>query len=313
MPTPTLIVHGGCHDQPIDEIDNHLAGSQDAAQVGFRVLEETDSALQAVMAAVRVLEDNPIFDAGTGSFLNLLGEVEMDALLATSDGQLGGVAGIQRVQYPIDVAFEVMTRTPHVLIVGDGATQFARVLGFPDYDPGCAEADKVFAEQNKRLKPQLAELLPKYQQMRAGLKNTSTVGAVAIDSNGLMVAGTSTGGIPQKLPGRMGDAAIFGAGTFASRVGVASATGFGEGIIRLGVTREYARALEAGHNAQQAAHNIIDACTEQHIACGIIGLDKHGNPVAHHNGTFMATHYQQTGMTQAEMIGTVRGRGAYLG
>lgn len=313
MPTPTLIVHGGCHDQPINTIDNHLAGSQEAAQVGFRVLEETDSALKAVMAAVRVLEDNPLFDAGTGSFLNLLGEVEMDAFLATSDGQLGGVAGIQRVQYPIDVAFEVMTRTPHVLIVGDGATQFARVLGFADYDPACAEADKAFAKENTRLKPQLAELLPQYETLREGLKNTSTVGAVAIDSSGLMVAGTSTGGIPQKLPGRMGDAAIFGAGTFASRAAVASATGFGEGIIRVGVTRAYAQAVEAGQDPQQAAQDVIDICTEQHIACGIIGLDKDGNPVAHHNGTFMATHYQQAGMAQADIIGTVRGRGEYLG
>jgi beta-aspartyl-peptidase (threonine type) len=313
MPIPTLIVHGGCHDQPIDIIDNHLAGSQEAAQVGFAVLEETGSALQAVMAAVRVLEDNPLFDAGTGSYLNLLGEVEMDALLATSDGQLGGVAGIQRVQYPIDVAHEVMTRTPHVLLVGDGATQFARVLGFADYDPGCAETDKVFAEENKRLKPQLAELLPIYQQRRTGLKNTSTVGAVAIDRNGLMVAGTSTGGIPQKLPGRIGDAAIFGAGTFASPTGVASATGFGEGIIRLGVTRAYAQALETGKDPEQAALEVIKACTAQHIACGIIGLDKNGSPVAHHNGTFMPSHYQQTGMTHAEVIGTVRGRGEYLG
>lgn len=313
MPTPTLIVHGGCHDQPIDFIDNHLAGSQEAAQVGFRVLQETDSALKAVMAAVRILEDNPLFDAGTGSFLNLLGEVEMDAFLATSDGQLGGVAGIQRVQYPIEVAHEVMTRTPHVLIVGDGATQFARVLGFPDYDPRCAEADNVFAAENTRLKPQLAALLPQYETLREGLKNTSTVGAVAIDSSGVMVAGTSTGGIPQKLPGRMGDAAIFGAGTFASRAAVASATGFGEGIIRLGVTRAYAQAVEAGHNPEQAAHTIIDACTKQHIACGIIGLDKDGNPVSLHNGTFMATHYQQAGMAEAEIIGTPRGHGAYLG
>lgn len=313
MPTPTLIVHGGCHDQPIDFIDNHLAGTQEACRRGFAVLEQTGSALKAVLAAVRVLEDNPLFDAGTGSFLNLLGEVEMDALLATSDGQLGGVAGIQRVQYPIDVAFEVMTRTPHVLLVGDGATQFARVLGFADYDPGCTETDKVFAEQNKRLKPQLAELLPKYQHMREGLKNTSTVGAVAIDSNGLMVAGTSTGGIPQKLPGRMGDAAIFGAGTFASPAGVASATGFGEGIIRVGVTRAYAQALETGKDPEQAAQGVIDVCTAQHIACGIIGLNQDGQPVALHNGTFMPTHYQQAGMAQAEIIGTVRGHGAYLG
>jgi len=313
MPTPTLIVHGGCHDQPIDVIDNHLAGSQEAAQVGFTVLEETGSALHAVMAAVRSLEDNPLFDAGTGSFANLLGEVEMDAFLATSDGQLGGVAGIQRVQYPIDVAFEVMTRTPHVLLVGEGATQFARVLGFADYDPGCGEADEVFATENKRLKPQLAKLLPKYQQLREGLKNTSTVGAVAIDSSGLMVAGTSTGGIPQKLPGRIGDVAIFGAGTFASEVGVASATGFGEGIIQVAVTRAYAQALQAGKDPAQAAQEVIGVCTEQHIACGIIGLDKNGTPIAHHNGTFMATHYQQAGMAHAEIIGTVRGRGEYLG
>ncbi len=308
---PTLIVHGGCHDQPIDELEPHLEGTKAACAAGYEVLEQTGSAMDAVRAAVRVLEDNPIFDAGTGSFPNIFGDIEMDALLATSDGQLGGVAGISRVQYPIDVAFNVMTRTPHVLLVGEGATQFARALGVPDYDPSSVEAEIIVEAVNKHLHSRIQEILPSYTKLREGLKNTSTVGAVAIDADGLIVAGTSTGGIPQKLPGRVGDAAIFGAGTYADAHVAASATGFGEGIIRIGATRALGHKLADVLAIGKATAEVIDVCSSQHVACGLIGIAADGTLSAAHNGFLMASHYQQVGMSTPELACEPRGNGDY--
>ncbi|MEM6431212.1 MAG: isoaspartyl peptidase/L-asparaginase [Deinococcota bacterium] len=308
---PTVIVHGGCHDRPIDEINPHVEGTQAACAAGYKMLQETGSAMDAVRAAIRVLEDNPVFDAGTGSFPNIFGDIEMDAFLATSDGQLGGVAGISRVQYPIDVAFNVMTRTPHVLLVGDGATQFARALGIPDYDPSSVEAQVIVEAVNKHLHSRIQEMLPSYTKLREGLKNTSTVGAVAIDADGLMVAGTSTGGIPQKLPGRIGDAAIFGAGTYADAHVTASATGFGEDIIRLGATRMFGQGVARGLAAGEAMNEVIDVCSSQQVACGLIGIDAAGNLSAAHNGFLMASHYQQTGMVIPELACEPRGKGEY--
>ncbi len=270
-----------------------------ACAAGSEVLAGGGSALDAVEAALHVLEDDPVFDAGTGSFYNLDGVIEMDALLAASDGRAGGVAAIRDVRYPSSVARAVMERTPHILLVGEGATSFARALGVPAYDPGSDEARAMLEGERGHLAPSLAELLPRYRALRDRLKNTSTVGAVALDDDGLVVAGTSTGGIPQKLPGRVGDSAILGAGTFAERTGAvacgASATGMGEGIIRLGATRAMIQAVGRGATPEAAGEELIARFTALRNPTGIIYLDHLGREACRHNGYFMPVYAQRGG------------------
>lgn len=309
-----IIVHGGCDENsvPPDMKQRRRAGVKRACEEGHQVLQTTGSAVEAVEAAVRILEDDPIFDAGTGSFLNLIGDIEMDAMLATSDGRAGGVAAIEKVRHPISVARQVMEQTPHILLVGRGATMFARALDIPEYDTNSAEAQKHYLKQLETLSPSLSEILPRYRKIREGLKSTSTVGAVAVDDSGMVVAGTSTGGIPQKLPGRVGDSAILGAGTFASPAGGASATGVGEAIIRLNVTRALLDDVAKCKRAQQACEAVVQQLTQLNSPCGVIMLDKRGEPGTFHNGYFMPVFYSTGSDVEAQSLEVEVEEASYL-
>ncbi len=278
----SLIIHGGCEGKPPEYQEQALRrqGTAAAGERAAELLRQGASAIDAVECALQIMEDNPIFDAGRGSYVNMLGQAEMDAMLMDDSGHAGGVACMQNIRHPITAARKVMECTPHHLLVGMGAELFARSQGLALTDSPEAHGPAVDPETMDRL-------LKAYKEQAAANTHYSTVGAAARDAEGRLCAGTSTGGIPRKLPGRMGDAAIIGAGTYAAAAGAACATGVGEGIMRLGVTRRIVDGLGTGMEVEPAVHRIIEHCRTRGIVCGVIAMDAGGRTGSGHNGQFM--------------------------
>lgn len=228
----SIIVHGGAgprRDQQQGEAAR--AGCLKAAEVGAALLARGGSALDAVEAAARVLEDDPLFNAGLGAVLNADGEVELDASIMNGDTlAAGAVAVVKTVKNPITLARLVMERSPHVLLVGEGADAFARAQGIP----AIAKGSLVTPLQQQRWRE------------RTGAQH-GTIGAVARDQRGQLAAATSTGGTAGRLQGRVGDSPLIGAGTIAdSRWAAASSTGKGEQIIRVGLARSVLEGVRRG-------------------------------------------------------------------
>jgi beta-aspartyl-peptidase (threonine type) len=236
-----------------------LAGVRAAVVAARRVLADGGRALDAVCAAVVLLEDDPLFNAGTGCVLNRNGVAEMDAaVMVGADLRCGGVAAITRVRNPVLVARRVMEATAHVLLVGAGATAFARAHGFADYDPVTRASWRRY-------------------RLRAAVASPGTVGAVALDAHGRLAAATSTGGVSHKLPGRVGDTPIPGAGNYATPHAAASATGTGELMMRTLATKLVCDGIDAGQTAQRAASAAIRALPAQAGESGaLIALDARG-------------------------------------
>ena len=248
---PTIIVHGGAGANPADA-GEFRQGVRSAVLAGWRLLAAGASALDAVEAAVRALEDDPRFNAGRGSVLNRDGAIEMDASIMEGDGlQCGAVAALAGVANPITVARRVLESRRHVLLVGDGALAFARETGIPECDPASLVTDR----QRKR-HTELA-------RQPAG-RSGGTVGAVALDRAGTIAAATSTGGTPGKLPGRVGDSALIGAGTYAdSSLGGVSCTGDGEAIVRVVLAHRALAYLKDADDPDYAAKVAVDLLTEE--------------------------------------------------
>jgi beta-aspartyl-peptidase (threonine type) len=247
-PRPAVVVHGGAWAVPDSEWAAHRDGVERATRAAWTVLSENGSALDAAEAAVVLLEDDPTFDAGTGSVLCRDGRVEMDA--AIMDGRdlgVGAVACVREVRNPIRLARRVLA-SDHVLLVGEGAHRFAWEHGIEPCDPALLIVD--------RERRRLAEYLRSAdeQDPKAPFSHPrGTVGAVTIDRGGNIAAAGSTGGTPGKRPGRVGDTAIPGAGLFAdNRAGAAASTGWGEAILRVGLARNAVANLR-GAAAQDAA------------------------------------------------------------
>lgn len=259
MPRYVIAVHGGCGGWDRAETGRALKGVRSALQAARRILHDGGSALDAVCAAVVLLEDDPLFNAGTGSVLNRDGEAEMDA--SVMDGErlrCGGVAALVRVRNPVLVARRVMDETPHALLAGAGALEFARSCGFPDYDPIAAGR----RARHRRL------------ALTARVPAGGTVGAVARDVAGRFAAATSTGGVPLKLPGRVGDSPVPGAGNYATPHAAASATGHGELMLRSLATKSVCDLIAAGRTARAAARAVVSrlgAAADQ--SAGMIAID----------------------------------------
>jgi beta-aspartyl-peptidase (threonine type) len=256
---PAIIVHGGAGPIRDDSLPERLRGCEAAARAGWEVLQKGGTATDAVEAAVVVLEDNPLFNAGTGSALNSLGKVEMDA--AIREGQslrAGAVAAVSGIKNPIKLARRVMEDGRHVMIAGKGASLFARQVGIPL----CAPRALIVEREKRRW------------QSKHG-----TVGCVAFDKRGQLAVGTSTGGIFNKLPGRVGDSPLIGCGTYADDLGAASCTGQGEAIIRLTLAKYAVDCLGVESNPQSAAESAIDHLGDERIGAtgGIIMMDRLGN------------------------------------
>jgi beta-aspartyl-peptidase (threonine type) len=259
-PRAALIVHGGAWAIPDGEWNAHRAGIARATAAGWEVLRENGSAVEAVETAVALLEDDPTFDAGTGSVLTRDGTVEMDAALMDGrDLRAGAVACVRRVRNPIRLARRVLA-SEHVLLVGEGAEAFAVEDGIDLCDP----AGLVTERERDRLARHLASpqdrvaggppaSFARPSDRPSPDAPTGTVGAVAIDRGGNVAAGGSTGGVPGKRSGRVGDTPIPGAGLYAdNRVGGAACTGWGEAILRVGLARNAVLALRDAA-AQDAA------------------------------------------------------------
>lgn len=245
---PVIIVHGGAGNDFDDRLDAFRAGVECAVRTGWQVLQQGGSAVDAVEAAVCVMEDDPNFDAGHGSFLNRNNEVEMDAMIMEGARLgYGAVAGIQRVSNPVTVARLVMERTPHSLFVGAGAEEFARSQGIP-----VCPMEELVAKSSTHL------LRPEDRIFRAGSAG-DTVGAIALDMEGNLAAAVSTGGTAGKLPGRVGDSPIIGCGGYAdNELGAAAATGHGEALMKVMISKTACDFMAGGLSPQAAAEAALD-------------------------------------------------------
>ncbi len=242
-----IIVHGGAGNDFDDRVGEFRDGVTRSVEAGWAVLERGGSALDAVEAAVRVMEDEVAFDAGHGSFLNANGDVEMDAMIMEGAGLgYGAVAGIQRVANPVSVARLVMERTPHALFVGAGAEQFARSMNVPV----CPMEELVAGSSTHRLRPE--------DRVFRADRTGDTVGAIARDANGLLAVAVSTGGTAGKMPGRVGDSPILGCGGYAdNELGAAAATGHGEPLIKMVFTKTACDLMSQGRSPQEAAEEVL--------------------------------------------------------
>jgi L-asparaginase / beta-aspartyl-peptidase len=281
-----LIAHGGAGNWRPGSEEDAIEAMRAAVGGGREILRAGGRALDAVCAVVVALEDNPIFNAGTGAVLNFDGFCELDACVMDSRGSLvGAVAALQRVKNPVLVARKVMEETDHVMLAGEGAQRFARSMGFGDHDPVTPERHADWLDKKGRLD----EVLGKHAlKMRRFLKEHpeyagGTVGAAAVDHEGLLAAATSTGGVTMKLVGRVGDTPIAGAGNYATAHAAASATGTGEFVMRSLATRAIAERVAAGATLDAAMGEVLAGLGHEYDAdVGIIAVDRHGNPVARH-------------------------------
>jgi len=245
---------------PDDAIAAHEAGIANALAAGYALLERGASAVDAVEAAVAVMEDDETFDAGRGSFLTQDGRVQMDALLMNGENlRTGGVACVERLRNPIHAARLVLDHSPHVYFVGTGAERFARQHGMAL----CDNMDLVIPREQERLyKAQAAELAGHSDTTFSGpldLASHDTVGAVALDIHGNIAAGTSTGGTLNKAPGRVGDSSLIGCGCYADNLSAAvSLTGWGEPIMKLVLGKWAVDRVAAGAGPQESAQAAID-------------------------------------------------------
>ena len=296
--TIALIVHGGAGAWRPGSDDDAIAGTTAAVAAGRKILEAGGSALDAACAAAVVLEDNPIFNAGTGAVLNFDGFVELDAgVMLSNKNQIGSVSGLQRVKNPILVARQVMEVTDHVMLTGEGAQRFARVMGHADHDPVTAARRADWEQKKKTLEigvgtagsgaMKIREFLRSHPEYAGG-----TIGAVALDANGVLCAATSTGGVTMKMVGRVGDTPLPGCGTYASKLAASSATGTGEYVIRALACRQISDNVEKGMTLQAAINAVLDGLGRDFDAdVGFIGIDAQGNAVGAHRTPHMPHAY----------------------
>ena len=279
---PALIVHGGAGADPTEEPEELREGIARAVEAGWQILGRGGRALDAVEAAVRVLEDHPRFNAGRGSVLTTAGTVEMDASIMEGDtlGN-GAVACVSEIRNPITLARRILDDGRHSFFVGAGAIDQARALGVPLCDP----RELVTARQRQRL-----------EALQPG-----TVGAVAIDRFGTIVAGTSTGGRAGQLPGRVGDSPLIGCGTYAeSKLGGVSCTGDGEATIRVVLARRTLEILRTIEDPEQAAQLAISVLREEGRGNGgLILIDSQGRVAWAHSTPFMPVGLRSAGHDRA--------------
>jgi beta-aspartyl-peptidase (threonine type) len=292
---PVLLIHGGAWDMPDDAVAAHETGIANALAAGYALLEKGASAVDAVEAAVAVMEDDDTFDAGRGSFLTQDGRVQMDALLMNGGNlRTGGVACVERLRNPIHAARLVLDLSPHVYFVGTGAERFARQHGTALVD----NTELIVPRERERLMAfQKAELAGATDTTFSGtLDSHDTVGAVALDADGNIAAGTSTGGTLSKTPGRVGDSSLIGCGCYADNLSAAvSLTGWGEPIMKLVLGKWAVDRVAAGASPQAAAQAAIDYLFERLGGHGgIILLGPDGRVGLAHNTPRMAWGLQDS-------------------
>jgi beta-aspartyl-peptidase (threonine type) len=308
---PILIVHGGAWDIPDAAVPACKSGCERALTAGWRILEAGGSALDAIEAAVVILEDDPVFDAGYGSHLNLDGRVECDAIVMDgSTLRAGAVATLQHVRNPVCLARRVLENCPHMMLVAEGAERFAREQGIKL----CANEELVTdAEREAWSKCKIDKHAPGFHRGH----EQGTVGAVAMDRHGQLFAATSTGGTCCKLRGRVGDSPLIGCGCYADlEAGGVSCTGYGEAIMKIVMAKTATDLLRRSpegnersavfssqptvplpaqtESAMAAARASVDILASRTRATGgLILLDRDGNPGWAFNTPRMAYGYVQ--------------------
>ena len=270
-----IVVHGGAgvmsglSEESQQQIHKKI---QEAVSRGYSILEEGGSSIDAVELAVSILEDSPLFNAGRGSVYTSDEIQEMDASIMEGENRLAGaVASVTTIKNPIKLARKVAEETKHILLVGDGAERFAREIGVDI-------VDKEYFYHKERLE-RVLNSKNKISKLNKGSDKIGTVGAVALDRNGNIAAATSTGGMTNKMPGRVGDSPIIGSGTWAQNgVCGVSSTGHGEYFIKYQVAREVCVRIEyLNQTLENSAVSIINELKELDASGGLIAIDHEGN------------------------------------
>ncbi len=281
---------------PDDMVDAHIHGVTNALTAGWRVLERGGTALDAVEEAVVIMEDDETFDAGRGSFLNRDGKVQLDALIM--DGatlRAGGVGCVERLRNPVRAARKILSESPHVYFVAEGAERFAAEHGIAL----CKNEDLVIPREVERLREYQADAAQHGNDLFAPSSDDvtishDTVGAVALDRAGNIAAATSTGGTLNKAPGRLGDSSLIGCGCYANNESAAvSTTGWGEPIMKLVLAKWTADRIQAGNLPEWSAQEAMNYLKQRlNGHGGIIVLNPEGHIGIAHNTPRMAWAYQ---------------------
>ncbi|MFX1505428.1 MAG: isoaspartyl peptidase/L-asparaginase family protein [Promethearchaeota archaeon] len=279
---PAIVVHGGAWNIPDSLRDGHLSGVTRAVETAYKILINNGSALEAVEKAVVCMEDDTIFDAGIGSFLNEEGYVELDALIM--DGRTlnaGAIGAVTNCRNPIILARRLLEEeNSPMMLVGKGADKFAQRLNL-DCDP----KDLIIPRERER-----------WKKGKAGEDIFSpnakgTVGAVALDARGHLASATSTGGSPYKMVGRLGDSPIIGSGGYACEIAAVSSTGHGESFMKLNAAKLATDLVEKGRTPKEAAKVVIEKISGIKGYGGIIIIDKQGRIGYYFSTTRMAYAY----------------------
>jgi beta-aspartyl-peptidase (threonine type) len=300
---PVLVVHGGAWAMPSDVVDDHRRGVQKALDTGWKVLASGGTALEAVEEAVVVMEDDETFDAARGSFLTRDGRVQMDALIM--DGgtmRAGGVGCVERIRNPIRAARLILSESPHVYFVAEGAEQFVHELGMELID----NQELVIERERRRLAEAQKRAASGERDLTFAGSSHDTVGAIALDRNGHLAAATSTGGTVNKAPGRVGDSSLIGCGCYADDQSAAvSCTGWGEPIMKLVLGKWAADRVQSGAAPEMAAREAIGYLNSRlNGHGGMILLDARGRYGVAHNTPRMAwgVHTNSGAQVECEVI-----------
>ncbi len=293
-----IIVHGGAGKVSPDRIESAQAGCKEAALTGWQILQAGGTALDAVEAAVRSLEDNPMFNAGTGACLNSEGHIELDAgIMEGHTLKVGAVAGVELIKNPVSLARKVL-ESPHVMLICKGAQDFAQEQGIAL----CALEDLLTERQYQiwlENKAQAGKGLEEKLRHQRRKEKHGTVGAVAVDMLARLAAATSTGGIHNKHPGRVGDSPLVGCGFYADENAAISCTGDGEDFMRLLIAKRAADFVARGDAAREAAEAAIALLGAKATGTGgLIVVDRKGNAGFAWNSQHMSHAYIVEGMQE---------------
>lgn len=285
-----LAIHGGAGtitraDMSPEQEAAYTAALEEALRSGHAVLAGGGSSLDAVVATLQVMERSPLFNAGVGAVFTNAGEVELDAsIMDGSTHEAGAVAGVRTTESPIALARAVMDHSPHVMLVGEGADAWANERGLAQVANEHFHTDRRREQLERRQREEQAALPPRF------VDRVGTVGCVALDAEGHLAAGTSTGGMTNKRWGRVGDSPIVGAGTWADDSTCAiSATGHGEYFIRAAVAHDiHARMAHGGRDLETAADEVIQGVLgELGGSGGVVAMDRDGRVVYSFNSEGM--------------------------
>ncbi|XP_065152727.1 isoaspartyl peptidase/L-asparaginase [Paramisgurnus dabryanus] len=281
---PVIVVHGGAGNIPKDKAEISCAGVREAVRAGYAILQAGGSAMDAVVEAVTLMENNPIYNAGRGSVLNVNGEVEMDAIVM--DGKTlasGSVSAVRRVANPVQLARLVMEKTSHLCLTAEGASKFARAMGVPEVPEESLITDYARMRWKENLQPGA-------NPVECQMGKMGTVGAVAVDIEGNTACATSTGGLINKMEGRVGDTACIGCGGYADNMtGAVSPTGHGEAIMKVILARLILFHMEQGKRPQEASDLALTYMKERVNGLGgVVVVDPKGTWAARFSSLQMA-------------------------